>query len=64
MKCICGYEYIKTEDKPESKTDQKTGDIPFIRITPKPTHAEILANIDYIYVQYACPKCKTIRLGD
>ena len=64
MKCICGYEYETIKDY--HGLNVIVGDKPFIRITPPMYFNSIeemqTTSIDYEYIQYACPKCGTVKV--
>lgn len=61
MKCICGY----NDKVDEFYNESKIGD--FIRITPPVYYNSIEdmknVDIDEKYVQYACPKCGTVKVN-
>ena len=66
MKCVCGYEY--SVSSPDGDKVIRIGDRPFIGLeiitSTNGSIAEISQVGGHIVKLYACPECKTLRIGD
>ena len=64
MKCVCGYEYMNdyelhresdwgNDEDALASLEARNGDDPFV----------LLVRIEHVSI-FACPKCKTLRIGE